>query len=150
MASPKVRTCLTFAGEAEDAARLYVSLVSDSAIDAVFRPDGTVVVVEFTLAGTPYMALNAPFDADFTPKSSIIVLCEDQAEVDRLWSGLGEGGETGQCGWLRDRFGVSWQIVPRALPELMTSPDKAAVGRVHAAMLTMHKIDIAALQRAAN
>lgn len=151
MTAPTLRTCLTFDGHAEEAARFYVSHLADSAIESVYRPGGEhALVVAFTLAGAPYMALNASIGAAFTPAISICVLADDQAEVDRLWNAIGEGGTPGMCGWLTDRFGVSWQIVPRALPDMLMSADRDAAARVQQALLTMSRIDIDALRRVGN
>lgn len=147
--TPKVRTCLAYATEAEEAARFYVSLLDDAALGDIHRPDpdGPAVAVTFTLAGAPFLALNTGQDFGHTPGASISVMTADQAETDRLWDALiADGGEPHLCGWLADRWGVSWQIVPEALPRLMTDPDRAAADRAHAAMLTMQKIDIAALE----
>lgn len=150
-ARPKVRTCLWFDDQGEDAAKFYVSLLPDSRIETVSRPDphAPALVVEFTLAGTPYMILNGGPHFVFTPAASISVLTKDQAETDRLWVALtADGGEASMCGWLKDRFGVSWQIVPEAVPRMMMADDKAAVQRAHAAMMAMGKLDIAALEAA--
>lgn len=147
----KVRTCWWFNGKALEAARHYVSLLPDSRLEGDVTPaSGEPLVVEFTLAGAPMMILNGGPHYAQTPAASISVLTEDQAETDRLWAALLEGGgKESQCGWLSDRFGVSWQIVPRRLPELLSSPDREAAGRVQAAMMQMIKLDIAALEAAA-
>lgn len=150
---PKVRTCLWFDGEGEEAARFYVSLLPDSRIESVIRPDpdGPALVVEFTLAGTPYMTLNGGPMFKPTPAASISVLTKDQAETDALWAKLIEdGGEESMCAWLIDRFGVSWQIVPEVLPRLLSADDKAAAARAREAMMQMRKIDIATLETAFN
>ena len=150
---PKVRTCLWFDTEGEDAANHYVSLLPDSHIETVSRPDpdGPALVVEFTLAGTPYMTLNGGPMFKPTPAASISVLTKDQAETDALWARLLEGGGAeSMCGWITARFGVSWQIVPEALPAMMAADDKAAATRARDAMMQMKKIDIAALQAAFN
>lgn len=149
--SAKVRTCLWFDTQGEEAADFYVSLLPDSFIESASRPDptGPTLVVEFTLAGAPYMTLNGGPHFDHSPAASISVLTKDQDETDRLWAALtADGGAPGQCAWLTDKFGVSWQIVPEVLPKLMTSDDKQAAQRAHAKMLTMGKIDIAALEAA--
>lgn len=149
--SPRVQTCLAFASEAEEAARFYVSLLPDATLDAVHRPDPArpAIAVAFTLAGAPFLALNTGQDFGHTPGASISVMTTDQAETDRLWAALlADGAAENMCGWLTDRWGVSWQIVPEALPRLMTAPDRAAAGRAHEAMMTMKKIDIAALEAA--
>lgn len=153
----KITPCLWFNGQAEEAAKFYVSLVPNSRIDKVMRspadnpstPAGAVLTVEFTLAGQPFMGLNGGPQFPFTEAVSFTIHCEDQAEVDRLWEALIQrGGSPGPCGWLKDRFGLSWQIVPRVLPEMLSDPDREAAGRVMQAMLRMGKLDIAALKRA--
>lgn len=147
---------LWFNGNAEAAARLYVSLFHRSKIGHVTRygpggpgKPGEVFVVEFELGGRPFTALSLPRPFEFTEAFSLQVGCRDQAQVDFLWRRLSEGGVPGQCGWLKDRFGVSWQIVPDRLGQLLSSRDSRKVQRVTAAMLTMGKLDIAALERAA-
>jgi predicted 3-demethylubiquinone-9 3-methyltransferase (glyoxalase superfamily) len=150
-ASAKVRTCLWFDTEGEDVARFYVSLLSDSRIDNVYRPDpdGPPLVIEFTLAGAPYMVLNGGPHSTHSPAASISVLTANQAETDALWSALvADGGQESQCGWVVDRFGVSWQVVPEIVPRMMSSGDAAAAKRAHAAMMGMKKLDIAALEAA--
>jgi len=152
----KMTTCLWFDGKAEEAARFYVSLLPDSRIDAIIpyladAPGGTkgqVMLVTFTLAGQSYMALNGGPHFQFTPATSFIVNCEDQAEIDRLWDALLEGGTPMQCGWLTDRYGLSWQIVPRAIGQMMQDPDAEKAQRVMQAVLGMIKIDLAAVQKA--
>jgi len=152
----KITPCLWFASEAEAAARFYVSLLPESRIEHVQRSPadgpagkaGMVLVVEFTLAGQRFMALNGGQPMDFSHAISFKIDCADQAEVDRLWDALSEGGAADQCGWLRDRYGVSWQIVPSVLPRLLGGPDAAGAQRAMQAMLRMVKLDIAALQRA--
>lgn len=150
-ATPKVRTCLWFDSRGEEAARFYVSLLPDSRIETVSRPDpdGPALTVDFILGGAPYQALNGGPMYPQTPAVSISVLTNDQAETDALWSALvADGGEAGQCGWLTDRFGVSWQIVPERLLEMLEAPDRAAAERAQQAMLKMGKIDISALEAA--
>lgn len=152
----KIAPCLWFDGEAEEAATLYVSLLPDSRIDRVQRNvsdgpagrAGTVLVVEFTLAGQRFLALNGGTRFEYTHAVSFHIDCADQAEVDRLWDALLQGGKAEQCGWLRDRYGVPWQIVPGVLSRMIADPDIAKAQRVMAAMLQMVKIDIAALQKA--
>lgn len=147
----KVRTCLWFDEDGEPAAELYVSLLPDSVIHEVSRPDpnGPPLVIELSLAGTPYMFLNGGPRYEQTPAASIAVRTADQPETDRLWGALvADGGEEGRCGWLTDRFGVSWQIVPDALPRLLGADDREAAGRAMNAMLEMKKIDVAALEAA--
>ena len=145
----KVRTCLWFDGDGEEAARFYVSLLPDSRIENIVAGgDGQPpIVVEFELAGAPYMVLNGGPHYKLTPAASISVLTRDQDETDRLWSTLtADGGEESRCGWLIDRYGLSWQIVPEALPRALSSTDRAAARRVREAMMTMSKIDIAAIE----
>jgi predicted 3-demethylubiquinone-9 3-methyltransferase (glyoxalase superfamily) len=148
----KVRTCLWFNGNGHEAAAFYVSLLPDSRIEGSYGPEGgPPLIVEFRLGGASMMILNGGPQFQPTPAASISVLTEDQAETDRLWGALtAQGGEAGHCGWLTDRFGVSWQIVPRRLPELLGATDRAAAGRTQVAMMTMHKLDIAALEAAFN
>lgn len=149
--SAKVRTCLWFDSRGEEAAQFYVSLLPDSRIESVYRPnpDGPAVVVTFILAGVPYMTLNGGPLFEHSPAMSISVTTKDQEETDRLWSALlADGGQESQCGWLTDRFGVSWQIVPEALPRLLMSDDPAAAERARGAMMGMKKLDIAALEAA--
>ncbi len=154
----KITPCLWFDGKAEEAAEFYVSLLPDSHVDKVWRspaetpsgPAGMVLTVEFTLGGTPFTGLNGGPDFTFNEAISFIIDCEDQAEVDRLWETLtADGGEPGPCGWLKDRFGVSWQIVPRRLNELMGDPDPERARRAMEAMLKMGKIEVDELERAA-
>lgn len=150
---PKVRTCLWFNDRGEAAAEFYVTLLPDSRIETVMRPDpdGPALVVEFRLAGAPYMILNGGPHYELTPAASISVLTTDQAETDRLWAALtADGGSEGHCAWLTDRYGVSWQIVPEALPRMLGADDAAAAARVQSAMMSMSKIDIAALEAAFN
>ena len=156
---PKVYTCLWFDGKAEEAANFWVSLLPDSHVDKVWRspadtpsgPAGMVLTVDFTLGGQRFQGLNGGPEFRFSEATSIVVECDSQAEVDRLWNALtADGGEPGPCGWLKDRFGVSWQIVPRRLNELTGDPDPERARRAMEAMLQMGKIDIAELERAAN
>ncbi len=149
----KVRTCWWFDGNGHEAARFYCSLLPDSRIEgeAESQPTSEPLVVEFTLAGAPMMILNGGPMFRPTEAASISVLTDDQAETDRLWSALvADGGEESMCGWLKDRYGVSWQIVPRRLVELTNDDDEAAASRAREAMLQMKKIDIAALEAAFN
>jgi predicted 3-demethylubiquinone-9 3-methyltransferase (glyoxalase superfamily) len=150
-------TCLWFNGDAEAAAKLYTSLLPDSRIDRVSRApadnpstkEGEVLTVDFTLAGQRLIGLNGGPDFPFTEAISLSVLCDDQAEVDRLWTSLIlGGGEPSQCGWLKDKFGVSWQIVPKVLPEMLASSDRDAAQRAMNAMLEMGKLDVRALTEA--
>ena len=146
----KVRTCLWFNGNGHEAAAFYVSLLPDSRIEGSHGPEGgPPLIVEFRLGGASMMILNGGPQFQPTPAASISVLTEDQAETDRLWGALtAQGGEAGHCGWLTDRFGVSWQVVPSALPGWLADPDPAAASRVMRAMLSMRRLDIAALERA--
>ncbi len=159
--TPPVQTCLWFDTEAFDAAQLYTSLLPDARITSVTHyPDqvdfpsgepGAVLTVEFELGTQRFVALNGGPHFQLTPAASIQVFCADQAEVDRLWEGLlADGGQESQCGWLVDRFGLSWQVIPTRLTELMSDPDPARARRTTAAMLTMRKLDIAALEAAAD
>jgi predicted 3-demethylubiquinone-9 3-methyltransferase (glyoxalase superfamily) len=152
----KVTPCLWYSEKAEEAARFYVSLLPDSRIDGVTPlpadspsgPAGSVQVVEFTLAGRPFMAMSAgPLDP-FNHAVSFVIECDDQAEVDRLWDALSAGGTVERCGWLNDRYGLSWQIVPKALGQMMKDKDRAKARRVAEAMLKMVKLDVAGLRRA--
>ncbi len=147
----KVRTCLWFDSEGRKAAEFYVSLLPDSEIESIYRPEPGApdLVVEFALAGAPYMILNGGPHYKHTPAASISVLTKTQEETDRLWTALtGNGGEESMCAWLIDRFGVSWQIVPERLVELINHDDKAGAARARDAMMRMRKIDIAALETA--
>ena len=154
----KITSCLWSNGKAEEAANFYVSLLPDSRITKVQRSvmdypggkAGSVLVVEFTLAGQSFMTLNGGMDVGYTHAVSFSVDCADQAEVDRLWDALtAEGGAPVACGWVKDRYGLSWQIVPAVLLELLQDPDKEKAGRVMQAMLRMRKLDVAGLERAA-
>jgi predicted 3-demethylubiquinone-9 3-methyltransferase (glyoxalase superfamily) len=152
----KIAPCLWFDGEAEEAAKFYVSLLPDSRIDHVQRnvtdspagKAGGVLVVKFTLAGQRFLALNGGTRFEYTHAISFQVDCTDQAEVDRLWDSLSDGGSVERCGWLKDRYGVSWQIVPSALPRLLGDPDPVKAQRVMQAMLQMVKLDVAGLEAA--
>ena len=151
----KIKPCLWFDTEGEEAAEYYTSIFDNSRITNVARygsagprPAGTVMIVEFELEGQEFVALNGGPDFKFTEAISLEVTCETQEEVDRLWETLSEGGEKGPCGWLKDRYGLSWQIVPRILNELVQDEDPEKAQRVMAAMLQMGKIEIEGLQRA--
>jgi predicted 3-demethylubiquinone-9 3-methyltransferase (glyoxalase superfamily) len=154
----KIAPCLWFNGEAEDAARRYVSIFPDSALGTISRygdgapfARGTALMVEFTLAGQRFQALNGGPQFPHTEAISLSVSCRDAAELERYWSALTvEGGREGQCGWLKDRYGVSWQIVPQGLDAVMSDPDPERVARAMAAMMTMRKLDLAALRAAAD
>jgi predicted 3-demethylubiquinone-9 3-methyltransferase (glyoxalase superfamily) len=152
----KITPCLWFDTEGEEAATFYTSLFPNSRIVDVARygsagprPAGTVMTVSFELDGQEFIALNGGPDFTFNEAISFQVNCETQEEVDAFWGQLSEGGEEGPCGWLKDRFGVSWQIIPTVLPELIADPDQEKAQRVMQAMLKMKKIEIDALERAA-
>jgi predicted 3-demethylubiquinone-9 3-methyltransferase (glyoxalase superfamily) len=153
---PSLTACLWFDTEGEDAARFYTSVFPNSKIvevarygEAGPRPAGTVMTVSFELDGRPFLALNGGPNYHFSEAVSFVVDCRTQDEVDAYWNALSEGGEEGPCGWLKDRFGLSWQIVPTRLPELLADPDRARSQRVMQAMLGMRKIEIDGLERAA-
>ncbi len=154
----KITPFLAFDGQAEEAARFYISLLPESRIDRVVRSPmdtdggaaGTVLMVEFTLAGTQYVALNAP-KFSFTEAVSFMIACADQAETDRLWAALAaDGGSEVGCGWLKDRWGVSWQVTPTRLLELVTGPDQERAARALASIGNMRKINLAEVERAAD
>jgi predicted 3-demethylubiquinone-9 3-methyltransferase (glyoxalase superfamily) len=154
----KITMCLWFETEALEAAQFYTSLFPNSAIRDVHRSAadypggkaGAVLIVAFTLAGRDYQALNGGGQHKFNHAISMSVSCEDQAEVDRLWAALiADGGAPVACGWLTDKYGLSWQIVPKRLPELMADPDRAKAKRVMEAMMQMIKLDIDKLEAAA-
>jgi len=156
---PAITPCLWFDGQAEDAANFYASIFPDSRVDAVHKaasdtpsgPKGYVITVDFTLRGQQFVGLNGGDDFKFNEAISFMIDCADQAEVDRYWEALtAGGGEPGPCGWLKDRFGLSWQVVPRRLIELTqgTNADPDGAERATQAMLRMGKIDIAELERA--
>jgi len=151
----KIVTFLWFDHQAEEAANFYTSLFNDSKVTSVARygkggpgTEGSVMTVNFRLEGQEFIALNGGPHFKFTEAISLFVNCETQEEVDRLWARLTEGGEEGPCGWLKDKYGLSWQIVPTALMELMRDPDPEKAARVTQAMLRMKKIDTDALRRA--
>ncbi|MFC5473513.1 VOC family protein [Paraherbaspirillum soli] len=151
----RLSTCLWFDDQAQEAAAFYVSLFPNSHIvdtkyypEGSQRPAGSVLTVQFTLDGNEYVALNGGPQFKFSPAVSLVANCDTQQEVDTLWHKLSEGGQEGQCGWLTDKYGLSWQVVPRALIKMLSTADSAASQRAFAAMMTMTKLDIAALQRA--
>jgi predicted 3-demethylubiquinone-9 3-methyltransferase (glyoxalase superfamily) len=151
----KIVPFLWFDGKAEEAMRFYTSIFKDSRVGSITRygdagpgPKGTVMSATFQLAGQEFYALNGGPQFTFTPAISLFVNCETQEEVDALWERLSEGGQKLPCGWLTDRYGVSWQIIPTALSTMLNDPDPARSQRVMKAMLQMTKIDIAALKRA--
>ena len=152
----KITPFLWYSTEAEEAARLYASIFPDSRVvhvtampsESPSGPPGSVKIVEFVLFGQSFVAMSAgPLDP-FNHAVSFVVSCQDQAEIDRYWNALLDGGSAEQCGWLKDRFGLSWQIVPAVLGEMMADPDRAKARRAANAMMTMVKFDIAALQAA--
>jgi predicted 3-demethylubiquinone-9 3-methyltransferase (glyoxalase superfamily) len=149
-------TCLWFDDRGEEAARFYTSVFPNSKLGEIARygsagprPEGMVMTVAFELNGQKFVALNGGPHFTFNEAISFQVMCADQDEVDKYWSVLSDGGEEGPCGWLKDRFGLSWQIVPVRLPELLGDPDAERAQRVMAAMLEMKKIEIGELERAA-
>ena len=159
ISSQKINPCLWFNTEAEDAAKFYCSVFKNSRIGKVShyvnegqeihgKPAGSVMAVEFELEGQRFAALNDGSQFTFDEAISFQVQCKDQSEVDYFWKRLSEGGEEGPCGWLKDRFGLSWQIVPQVLFDMLMDPDQAKSQRVTKAFLQMKKFDIAALRRA--
>jgi predicted 3-demethylubiquinone-9 3-methyltransferase (glyoxalase superfamily) len=153
---PKPTPWLWFDTEGEEAATFYTSVFPNSKIADVAhygsagpRPEGSVLTVAFEFDGQEFVALNGGPEFTFNESVSFLVECESQDEVDRYWSELSAGGEEGPCGWLKDRFGLSWQVVPMRLNELLADPDREKSQRVMSAMLEMKKIDVAALERAA-
>lgn len=158
MSKPKICPCLWFDGNAEEAARFYGEKFPNSSVQAVHRApidypsgrEGDTITVEFTVFGMQFLGLNGGPEFKFSEAVSFQVYTDDQAETDRYWNAIVEnGGKASQCGWCTDRFGLSWQIVPRALIEATTSSDRAAAKRAMAAMMKMRKIDIATIQAAA-
>ncbi|MEO8722370.1 MAG: VOC family protein [Sphingobium sp.] len=151
----RITPCLLFGGNAEEAVNFYVSLFPEARIDHVSRygegahvPAGTALMIEFSLFGQRYQALNGP-DVAFNEAVSFSFRCADQAEVDHYWAALtADGGKGGPCSWLTDKFGLSWQIVPQAMIDILSRPDKAATARAMAAMMQMSKLDIAKLEAA--
>lgn len=152
----KIFPCLWYSKEAEEAARFYASIFPDSRVDQVVSmpvetpsgPPDSVKVVDFTLFGQRYQAMTAGPQDPFNHAISLVVLCQTQEELDRYWTGLLQGGTEEQCGWLRDRYGVAWQLVPAPLDRMMADTDRQRLGRVLKAMLKMVKLDFAQLQAA--
>jgi len=151
----KITTYLWFDGQALEAAEFYTSLFKNSKIvdvsrygEGAPRPAGTVLTVTFELDGQRFIALNGGPDFTFTEAISLFIDCEDQNEVDYFWDKLVDGGEPSQCGWLKDRYGLSWQVIPKRLVEVLSDPDPDKAQRAMQAMLTMSKIDVPALERA--
>ncbi|ABN78921.1 VOC family protein [Cereibacter sphaeroides] len=157
MDADTLTTCLWFDGQAEEAARFYCDLLPRSEITEVLHAPtdypagrtGDVLDVSFTLMGRPFLALNGGAYTQFTEAVSLMIPCRTQEEVDRYWRALSARPEAEACGWVKDRWGLSWQIVPLVLPRLLSDPDRAKAGRVMRAMMEMKKIDIAALEAAA-
>ena len=153
----KITSCLWFDGQAEAAAKLYTSLIPNSKMGKITKyPEGTpgqagtVMTVEFELDGAQFVGLNGGPEFKFSEAVSFQIHCKDQAEVDRYWAALiADGGEESVCGWCKDRFGLSWQVVPEVLPKLMADPDRDKANRATAAMMGMRKLDIAQLEAAA-
>jgi predicted 3-demethylubiquinone-9 3-methyltransferase (glyoxalase superfamily) len=153
----EITACLWFDDQAEEAADFYTSVFDEGRILEVTRygpggpgPEGSVVTVAFELDGRRFLALNGGPRFTFDEAVSFQIACEDQEQVDRFWKQLSTGGEEGQCGWLKDRFGLSWQVVPTRLVELLGDPDPGRAQRATEAMLAMRKIDIGTLERAAD
>jgi predicted 3-demethylubiquinone-9 3-methyltransferase (glyoxalase superfamily) len=153
----QIATSLWFATEAEEAARFYCATIPGATLGEIIRmppggpgPADGVLLVEFAIGGAPMLAMNGNPGEAFTNAVSLSALCADQAELDRVWDALLDGGQAQACGWLKDRYGVAWQLVPEALPRLMKAGDEAQRGRVMAAMMQMVKIDAAALEAAFN
>ena len=145
----KITTFLWFNGTAEEAADFYVSIFKNSKVLSTMGPKGQAMGVTFQLEGQEFIGLNGGPKYKFTPAISLFVNCETQAEVDELWTKLlAGGGREDHCGWLQDRYGLSWQVIPAALPKLLGAPDRERAGRAMQAMLGMVKIDIAGLQAA--
>jgi predicted 3-demethylubiquinone-9 3-methyltransferase (glyoxalase superfamily) len=152
---PPIITCLWFDTDGQEAAEFYTSVFPEAKIISTSRytaagpgPEGSVMTVEFAIGGTRFLALNAGPQFTFTEAISFQVMCATQDEVDYFWARLSDGGQQNVCGWLKDRFGVSWQIVPEVLPRLLVGEDRARAQRVTQAMFGMTKLDIAALERA--
>ncbi|MCB1421312.1 MAG: VOC family protein [Nitratireductor sp.] len=146
-----VRTCLWFDDDGEAAAEFYTSLLPESRIESSFHPEPgkPPLVVDFVLAGVPYQILNGGPQFTQSEAASISVTVADQVEADRLWHALtADGGQEGQCGWLKDRWGVSWQIVPQAVLDMLKNDDRQAAGRAMAAMMTMKRLDVAVMRKA--
>ena len=156
MAGDGLTTCLWFDTEGEEAVRYYLSIFKDSKLGRIGRyteagpgAPGAVMTVEFELNGQKFLALNGGPGRTFSEAISLVITCADQAEVDYYWDRLADGGQEVACGWVTDRYGLSWQVVPAVLADLMSDPDPARAKRVTEAMFTMKKLDIAALQQAA-
>ena len=153
--SEKITTCLWFDNQAEEAAEFYVSVFEDARVLDVARygeggpgAAGQAITVRFEIGGRTFTALNGGPAFTFSEAVSFVVDCASQEEVDRYWTALSEGGSEGQCGWLKDKYGVSWQVIPSVLGQLIGGPDRVGSQRAMQAMLAMHKLNIAALQKA--
>lgn len=155
--SQQITPCLWFDGQAEEAAKFYVGLFPNSSLDRVDRSpadthsgrEGTVLTVSFTLRGLQFLGLNGGPMYKFTEAVSFQVPCDDQAEIDRYWAAFSDGGTPSRCGWIKDRFGLSWQVFPKRLPQLLGDKDRGKAKRAMQSMMTMGKIDLAELERAA-
>ena len=161
IAAKTITPCLWFDTQAEEAANFYCAIFKSSKITSISRfpeagqevhhkPAGSVMVVAFELDGQPFTALNGGPQFTFDEAVSFQVMCETQVEVDYYWNALTAGGQEGPCGWLKDKFGLSWQVVPTAIPRMMTDPDRAKSARVMNAFMQMKKLDLAAIERAFN
>ena len=159
IAGKTIAACLWFDTQAEEAAKFYCSVFKNAKITAISRypeagqdihrkPPGSVMVVAFEIDGMPFTALNGGPNFKFDEAVSFQVLCETQADIDYYWDKLTEGGQEGPCGWLKDKFGLSWQVVPAAIPKMMADPDAKKSARVMNAFMTMKKLDLAAIERA--
>lgn len=145
----KISTCLWFDGQAAEAAEFYTSTFDDARLGASMPgPDGKPLTVEFELEGRQFMALNGRPDFTFNESVSLVVNCQSQEEVDRYWDALASGGEEGRCGWLKDRFGLSWQVIPAGFTAVLAGPDPEGSQRAMEAMMKMRKLDINALRKA--
>ncbi len=146
-----ITPCLWFDRNGLEAVEFYVSLFPDSRIDHVSPgPDGSPLMINFSLMGRPFQALNGGPQFAFTEAVSLAIPCDGQAEVDHYWAALTEGGEESMCGWLKDRFGLSWQVVPSELGEILGDPDPGRAARAHEAMMQMRKLDLEAMRAAAD
>jgi predicted 3-demethylubiquinone-9 3-methyltransferase (glyoxalase superfamily) len=159
LSGKRITPCLWFDTQAEDAARFYSSIFKNAKITQVSRypeagqeihkkPAGSVMTVEFELDGQPFVALNGGPQFKFDEAVSFQVFCNTQAEIDHYWTGLTAGGQEGPCGWLKDKFGLSWQVVPSTIPKMMSDPDTKKSARVMNAFMKMKKLDLATLERA--
>ena len=154
---PTIVNCLWFDGQAEEAAQLYTSIFPDSKVDRITHyladmpmPEGSVMTVEFSLDGRPFIGLNGGPDFPFSEAVSFQIFCADQAEVDHYWDALtADGGEEGPCGWLKDKFGLSWQVTPSRLIELLAESDTDTASRVSQCFMQMKRLDLAEIERAA-